>query len=248
MTHTTNSLIAVLCLVAVHLIAGSADRWRGGKADVFLSAASGVTVAYVVMQLLPSLSRSDEILRPLATQVLPFFQRHGYFLAVIGIVVFYANTNQIAVSRATSRLSGGADRADRRAFITSMVVMVAFNLMVAYSLADPDDPQVQPLVLFVVAMGLYYLVADATLHSNYQEDYRRYGRWVLAAALLVGWALGTLVAIPAFALSMFVAFFAGGVLATTLGSSLRPGPRARVWAFAVGALTYAALLMALRNV
>lgn len=248
MTHTTTSLIAVLFLVAVHLVAGSVDRWRGRKAEIFLSAASGVTVAYVVMQLLPSLSRSDAILRPLASQILPFFERHGYFLAVLGIVVFYANSNQIAASRTESRLSGGADRADRRSFITSMVVMVAFNMMVAYSLADPEDPQVQPIVLFVVAMGLYYLVADATLHSNYQDDYRLYGRWILSAALLLGWAMGTYVTIDAFALSTFVAFFSGGVLANTLGSSLRPGPGARVWAFSVGAVAYGVLLMALRQV
>jgi uncharacterized membrane protein YiaA len=248
MSHAAASLLSVAVLVAVHLTAGYVDRWQGRGRDLFLSAAAGVTVSYVVMQLLPALSRSDEAIRVIASRYLPFLERHGYFLAVVGIVVFYANANQVEASRRRSVAAGGADRAGTRAFIASMIVMGVFNLMVAYSLADPTDQQVRPLVLFVVAIGLYYLVADATLHSSYAMLYRRYGRWILSAALLVGWALGTAVRIPPVALSLLVAFFAGGTLATTLGTSLRPGPQSRVRAFAAGALLYALLLMGLRYV
>lgn len=246
-SHAVTSLLAVSVLIAVHLGAGYVDRFLGGARQLVLSCAAGVTVAYVVMQLLPALSRSDEVIRPLANQFLPTMERHGYFLAVVGIIVFYANNNQIALSRAKRAASHGSDRVDTRAFATSMVVMAVFNSLVAYSLADPSDPQVQPLVLFVIAMALYYLVADESLHSNYAGAYRRYGRWVLSGALAAGWLIGTWLPLPQVAVAFAVAFFAGGALVTVLAKVLQPGPRRNVWAFAAAAVAYSLLLMVLRG-
>jgi len=245
-THVLTSSVAVAVLIAVHLLAGYFDRWRGRWRPLFFSVAGGVTVAYVVMQLLPALSRSDQTIRPLAQQFLPFFERHGYFLAVIGIVVFYANANQIARSRAQQVQLAGEDQADRRAFATSMVLMSIFNFTVAYSLADPRDPDVRPIVLFVVALALFYFVADESLHSNYARDYRRVGRWVLASALAIGWLFGSFTELPASVLALLVAFFSGGILVTVLGQQLRPGPSRNVWGFALGALGYGLLLMLLQ--
>ena len=246
-SHAVVSLVSVLVLVAVHLGAGLLDRIQGYPRRLVLSTAGGVTVSYVVMQLLPALSRSDDVIRPIADRYLPLFGKHGYFLAVLGMIVFYANANQIALSRQRRLASAGPDSADTRSFLTSMAVMLVFNVTVAYSLADPSDTQVQPIVLFVIAMGLYYLVADESLHANYRQAYQQYGRWVLSAALLAGWALGTWVRIPQVALALIVAFFAGGALVTVLARVLQPGPRRQVGAFALGAVVYALLLMALSS-
>jgi uncharacterized membrane protein YiaA len=246
-SQTALSLVAVAVLIAVHLTAGYFDRWQGRGRELFLSAAGGVTVAYVVMQLLPALSASDNTIRPAAQEFLPFFERHGYFLAVIGIVVFYANANQIARSRARQRSAVGEDRADRRAFITSMILMGIFNFMVAYSLGDPNTPDVKPVVLFVLALALFYYIADESLHSNYEADYHRIGRWILSAALGIGWLLGVFFDIPATTLALAVAFFSGGILVTVLGHQLQPGASHKVWAFATGALVFSVLLMTLQS-
>lgn len=246
-SHALVSLVAVVVLIAVHLSAGYLGRWQGLSRQMFLSGAAGVTVAYVVMQLLPALSRSDEIIRPVAQQFLPWFERHGYFLAVIGIIVFYANANQIARSRARQRSTGRQDSADRRAFITSMILMSIFNFTVAYSLADPNDAEVRPIVLFVFALALFYFVADESLHSNYQADYRLAGRWILSGALTIGWVVGTFFHLSATTLALLVAFFAGGILVTVLGRELQPGSGRKVWAFAVGAVTFSVLLMFLKS-
>ncbi|MCH9815491.1 MAG: hypothetical protein K0U64_03420, partial [Actinomycetia bacterium] len=190
--HILVSLAAVLVLVSVHLSAGYLSRWTGQGRAVFLSLSSGITVAYVVMQLLPALSKSDQTIAPAAQAFMPFFERHGYFLAVVGIVVFYANASNISRSRsrvagtgrtdtpaesvsgarhsvandsgstvggandsgATTTPSNSTPQASRRAFFTSMVLMAVFNSMVAYSLADPADEEVQPIVLFVITLAL----------------------------------------------------------------------------------------------
>ncbi|NQU36397.1 MAG: hypothetical protein HQ526_02225, partial [Actinobacteria bacterium] len=122
-SHTWVSLVAVGVLITVHLTAGSVDRWKGRGKLLFFSAAAGVSVAYTVMQLLPALSRSDRQISAVVREYIPLLERHGYFLAVVGIVFFYANAVRISRSRADQVAQGRADQADRRAFATSMVLM-----------------------------------------------------------------------------------------------------------------------------
>lgn len=166
---------------------------------------------------------------------------------MVGIIAFYANSHHITMSRLSRKSSGLGDSADRRAFVTSMVLNGAMNFMVAYTLGDPNDTEFRPIALFVIAMALHYFVADHSMHSNYADEYQRVGRWVLVAALLVGWAAGVAFAIPATALALLVAFFAGGVLVTVLSHELTAGPERSVGAFAGGAIVFAVLLMGLRT-
>jgi hypothetical protein len=239
-------LAAIGVLIAVHLTAGYVDRWQGRGKLLFFSAAAGVSVAYTVMQLLPQLSRSDRQISAIAREYLPLLERHGYFLAVVGIVVFYANAVRISRSRGAQIAQGRADQADRRAFATSMVLMSIFNMMVAYSITDPNDPEIQPIVLFVVALALFYFVADVALHSSYKQEYHRVGRWILVGALLVGWLVGTKFEVSVTVIASFVAFFAGGILVTGLGNELRTGLSRKVWAFGIAAIAYSFLMMLLQ--
>jgi hypothetical protein len=262
-SHALVALVAVAVLAAVHIYAGYLDRWHGYGRELFFSAAAGISVSYVVMQLLPELSRSDATLTPIAQRFLPQLDRHGYFLAVIGIIVFYANATSIARSRAKlatvavpapaadSGIGNDADqtaeersnKVDRRAFITSIVLTAIFNVTVAYSLADPKDRDVQPILLFTIALALHYFVADEALHSNYQDYYHRYGRWILVGALATGWLVGSLYEVSAAILALIIAFFAGGILATDLGNELKASNGNRVWAFAIGAVGFSIMLM-----
>lgn len=246
-THTITSLVSVLVLVGVHISTVYTGSWKGPWRNRFLSAATGVSVAYVVMQLLPELSRTDDTIGGAARSLLPFFERHAYFVTVVGIIVFYANSHHITHSRLDRQSSGRGDSADRWAFVTSMVLNGVFNFMVAYTLGDPNDTEFRPIALFVAAMALHYFVADHAMHSNYAAEYQRVGRWVLVGALVVGWIVGVTFAIPATALALLVAFFAGGVLVTVLSHELTAGPERSVAAFTAGALGFSVLLMALRT-
>lgn len=108
---------------------------------------------------------------------------------------------------------------------------------------DPNDPEIQPIVLFVVALALFYFVADVALHSSYKQEYHRVGRWILVGALLVGWLVGTKFKVSVTVIASFVAFFAGGILVTGLGNELRTGLSRKVWAFGIAAIAYSFLMM-----
>ncbi len=247
-THFVVSIIAVAVLIAVHVGSTHIDRIGGPRwNDEILSVATGVSVAYVVMQLLPELSKSAATIQHAARSLLPFFERHAYFLTVVGIVVFYANSRHVRQSRERNKSSGASDSASTAAFAASITLNAIFNMMVAYTIANPNDTEIEPIALFVIAIALHYLVADHALHSNYATAYRSYGRWILIGALVIGWGVGYFAEISATALALLVAFFAGGILVTVLSHELDVSKQRRVAAFAIGALGYSVVLMLLRT-
>jgi hypothetical protein len=94
-------------------------------------------------------------------------------------------------------------------------------------------------------MGLHFRVNDFGLEQHHRERYRRLGRWILAAAVLAGSALGPWMRVPAPLVSVIVAFLAGGVILNVMKEELPTEREGRYAAFALGAAGYAALLMGL---
>jgi hypothetical protein len=72
------------------------------------------------------------------------------------------------------------------------------------------------------------------------------GRWILAAAPLLGWLVGVLVELPPIATSALFAFLAGGVVLNVLKEELPEDRESRFWAFAAGTAGYALLLLVTR--
>ncbi|HET9017238.1 MAG TPA: hypothetical protein VFN57_16665 [Thermomicrobiaceae bacterium] len=97
--------------------------------------------------------------------------------------------------------------------------------------------------LFVVAMGLKFVVDDCGLHRERCDDYERIARWVLTAAVLAGAAAGLPSGVPAGAIAVMRAFLAGGIMLNVLNEEI-PAARPRsFWPFALGAAVYGCLLL-----
>jgi zinc transporter ZupT len=76
-----------------------------------------------------------------------------------------------------------------------------------------------------------------------RESYDRVGRWILAAAIIVGWVIGQGTEIHEAAIAVLFAFLAGGVILNVLKEELPDERQSKFWAFALGAAIYAALLV-----
>ena len=93
-------------------------------------------------------------------------------------------------------------------------------------------------------MGLHFLVNDYGLRHHHKRLYR-IGRWILAAAVLFGWAVGLGIEINELHVALLFAFLAGGIVLNVLKEELPAERESRFWAFAAGAAGYAALLVLL---
>ena len=209
-------LAAALALAAVHLLAGRMRFLGVLPRSRWLSAAGGVSIAYVFVHLLPEISETH--------------QRAGdttFLVALAGLALFYAVEQHSSASRP-------------RAFELSMASFAVYNALIGYLLARGRDE----LVLFTIALGVHFLVNDFALREHHQTAYERRGRWLLAAAVVLGWALSQGVEISEVALGYVVAFIGGGVILNVIKEELPGERRARILPFLLGAAAYAALLEA----
>ena len=126
-----------------------------------------------------------------------------------------------------------------------MASFATYNGLVGYLLLHREEMTLRGLGFFAVAMALHFVVTDFGLNEDHKAPYRRIGRWLLAAAVAAGWALGLATELPEAGVAALTAFLGGGVVLNVLKEEVPSERQSRFWAFAGGAVAYAALLLAL---
>ncbi len=242
--HPYAALGAALGLAVVHLVAGKLRFLGGIPRSVWLSSAGGVSVAYVFLYLLPELAEGQEQVRESVGGVLGFAERHVYVLALLGLAVFYG-LDRLALESRRERHEGGEGRTPPGVFWIHMASFAFYNALIGYLLLHRQGDSLRGLGVYFVAMALHFVVNDYGLREHHQERYHRTGRWLLAGAVVAGWLLGAAVEIPEAAVSLVVAFLAGGIILNVLKEELPDERRSRFGALALGMSAYAALLLAL---
>jgi hypothetical protein len=225
------TLLTILVLAIVHLVAGTTAvlglKW-GPRA---LSAASGVSVAYVFLDLMPDLAEQQNLIERVG--LFPGLDRHIYILALVGLTVSLWVETASRESRRRRRAIGEPDQTGTAAFWLSIVSFMVLNAAIGY---------------FAVAMGLHFLANDHSLVEHHGERYQRIGRWLLVAGLITGWLIGTLpaVEIRPDILALVLAYIAGGTIMNILRHELPDTDRSSdVVAFATAATVYGVLLLSL---
>ncbi|MEY4519559.1 MAG: hypothetical protein RLZZ499_2159 [Cyanobacteriota bacterium] len=81
--------LLAIALALVHLFAGKLRFLEATPRSIWLSFASGVSVAYVFVHILPELSQAQETVTGAIGEALAFLEHHVYLLALLGLAVFY---------------------------------------------------------------------------------------------------------------------------------------------------------------
>lgn len=236
MTLLTAFLVAGMALA--HLFSYKLLFLQGIPRSPWLSMAGGISVAYVFLHILPELSASQGHLEETGGLVIGYLEHHVYLVALLGLGLFYGLERAAKEKRSTAEDKGSA-----YVFWLHMASFSIYNGLIGYLLLHRVDQSIQSLLLFFFAMTVHFVVNDYGLREDHEEDYDRRGRWVLVAALFVGWAVGLVTEIPEAAIAVLFAFLAGAVVLNVLKEELPRERKSRFWAFALGALAYAVLLL-----
>jgi len=240
------SFLTVLALAIVHVCAGMTSALRRQWQPRALSAASGISVAYIFLDLMPALADRQYLIDH--SGLFPSLERHVYIMALVGLTVSFWVETASRSSRRHRRESGESDQTGNAAFSLSIVSFCILNALIGYAVASPGDEAVEPLWLFAVAMGLHFLANDHSLVEHHGERYQRIGRWLLCGGLLTGWIVGSVprLEIRPEALALVLAYIAGGTIMNILRHELPDTDRSGdVAAFAVGAAIYGVLVLSL---
>lgn len=248
--------IAVVLLAIVHVVTPSLRFLEGTPRSAWLSIAGGVSVAYVFVHLLPELAKGEEtIARVAGGGDAAFAEHHVYLIALCGLVVFYGLDRLAKESRseregAPVQAGRGAEEAAEAGtsawvFWIHIGSFAVYNALVGYLLLHREVMTLGSLAFFAAAMALHFVVTDYGLNEDHKASYLHTGRWILVAAVLLGFLVGWATEISEAAIAALTAFLAGGVVLNVLKEEVPSERRSRFWAFALGTAGYAGLLLTL---
>lgn len=228
----------------IHLFAGKLRFLETIPRSRWLSAAGGVSVAYVFVHIFPELGQGQITIEQLDHQLVSFLEHHVYLMALLGFVGFYGLERLAKRSRQRNLERGEKDATSFSVFWLHICSFAIYNALIGYLLLHREEPGFLNLLLFFIAIALHFVVNDYGLREHHKGEYRRIGRWILAAAVIVGWTLGYAVDIAEAAIAVLFAFLAGGIILNVLKEELPEERESRFWAFALGAGSYAIVLLA----
>lgn len=235
------TLLAAFALTSVYVFGNRIHLSERGN---LVSVAGGVSVAYIFVDLLPELAESQSAFLAATTgRHLPFPEARVYTSALAGFVLFYGLRESMS-----SRLNDDASRS--RPPFQYRIHLIGFSVysgLIAYLMVHRPHGLIVPLILYTTAMMFHFLIVDHSLRRDYDGLYDRSGKYVLAASVLVGWAIAVTVGVPATLFATLLGFMAGGVVINSMGPDLPKQSEWRFPQFLFGAAVYAILLLVAAN-
>lgn len=163
--------IVVATFAASHLVAPRAFGWRQQWRQVVTSFAGGLAMAYVCLHLIPEIDEASHLLG-----------RRIYFLIMVGFAAYYGLEILFhrRLQREDARLSDHA---------LNVALVAVYNFLLVYTLSHQRPATAALAAGFALMIGLHLLMTDFGLLEQFEEAFTRHGRFVLAAAVILGWLL-----------------------------------------------------------
>jgi zinc transporter ZupT len=235
------TLIAVILLSLIHLLAGKLRLLHVIPRSRWLSMAGGASVAYVFLHLLPELDRHQAVLNQFTDDSM--LAHPAYLVALAGLVVFYGLEYMAKKAPQRSRARTGEARTGDAVFWIHIGSFAIYNFVIGYLLLQREESGLGNLALFTIAIGLHFLVNDQGLNDHHEEVYEQRGRWILTAAVFLGWGVSYLTGFGRTMVSFLLAFLAGGIILNVLKEELPEERQSRFSAFVLGTAAYTLLLL-----
>lgn len=239
------ALVAAGALVAVQILVARLGGSVSLRSRRFQSLAGGLAVAYVFARLLPHLaSSSDADARGSRSDVLALLQDHPFLVALAGLLAWFAVLDW-AQDRDRRQQDGHGEVRIRWSFWTSVALYFVFNGFVGYLLVHQIRPGLAELAVYTVAISARYVTGELSLRRQDPQAYDRVVRWLLAAGVLVGWATGVALDVPAAVLNPLSALLTGSIILTSLHQQLPSPAQANFPIFGSACIAFTTLLLLL---
>jgi hypothetical protein len=241
---TVAPLLAVLALVAVHFVTPRLRFLSNRPRSIWLSFAGGASLSYVFLHLLPEIAHGQELLAREASGEAALLGFEIWGVALAALLAFYG-IERLIQREAMRRGPDGAED-EPGIFRVHLASFAVYNLLTGYLMVDRmrgEGDHAGGLLVFAVAMGLHLLITDFGLLEAFRDGYLRLGRWLLSGALVAGWAVGAVTALPDLWVAMTMAALGGSVILNVLKEELPAERESRFWALLLGAGGFAGLLL-----
>lgn len=236
------SLLFALGFTVIHLTAKYMTFFAKIPRNRFLSAAGGVSVSYVFIHLMPDLSKYQEkFSEKINNDFIEMIEHHVYIVALLGLAVFYGLERMAK----KSKLKNNTQTPSTGVFWIHICSFFLYNLLIGYLLIRENESSLQGMIFYFLALSVHFITNDLSLREDHKTIYDKYGRWILASAVLIGWFTGVYVEVKEIILSLLISFLAGGIILNVMKEELPKERQSSFTAFATGVIGYTILLVAL---
>jgi hypothetical protein len=196
----------------------------------------GVGLAYVFLQLFPEIDNVYE-----------WMGEHVHLITLLSFLAFYALEVWLVV-RASRRLAQRDVSATEEAagegatvFWLHVGIVAFYTAMIVFALPDEIAEDALFAVVGGLTIGIHLVCKDYAMRCDLDERFQSTGRYVLAAAPLVGWAAHRLLDPSEELLDVSMAVLAGLLIQSVFRDEVPRPDRAAFGWILVGVATFAAL-------
>ncbi|MGD1850438.1 MAG: hypothetical protein ACFCBU_07450 [Cyanophyceae cyanobacterium] len=243
-TLSEPGLIVAIGLALVHAFLSKLNLFKFLSEHRWVSFSSGVSIAYVFVEIFPELSQAQVALEHSQLPFLSYLESHVYLLALMGLLVFYGLDVLALAARQQESTALKPEAASQRVFWIHITSFAIFNVIVGYLMQEMGNHSWWECLLFFIAIWLHFFIIDRHLRHHHKGIYDRVGRWVLTGAILVGAIIGRSLHLEEAASAIIWSFMAGSIILNILGHELPDEHQSCFGSFALGAVIYSALILA----
>jgi hypothetical protein len=245
MEYASGSLAAALILATAYLFGGwfsgreaSRELWERRR---WISAAAGISIAYVFVDVLPELGAQQRAFaQATGNAPLLFVQERMYALALASFVAFYGLDHMVLAKRKHRQ---SADTGERDAiYWLHLIGFGAYSGLIGYLVVERAERGSLALGAYTFAMAVHFLIVGHSLSEEHGLQHRSSRGGLLALCVLAGWLLGSTSRLSEPMFARLFAMLAGGVIITSIGHELPGDRRGRFWPFCSGAVLFALVL------
>lgn len=235
------SLIAVCLFACIHLFISKCRFLYGRHGHIWLSASSGVAIAYIFTHLLPDIA-SARIKYAELDGISGVIAEHLFLVTLFGLVIYYGFDRAAEFSRGywTEDHHTSAKRLN---VILHTIGFAVYNFLIGYLITKIPRPGVEPLILITLIMLVHFLGLDFHFREIERQFYDRWLRWILALSVTLGWITANLTYLSAFTKVIWFAFLTGAILINTIKVELPDDEHARFWPFLVSIIVFTSIML-----
>lgn len=214
-------------LALAHFLAPYVVRLRPKLEPQLSSLAGGFAVAYVCLELIPSLGTEHDLVG-----------RRIYFVILVGFTFFFGL--KVWIHHRRKRIHD-----EHANYVIRLAANFLFSMLLVIAMTRTAPDSILVAVIFAALMGVHLLADDLAMADLYPERFEKYGRFVMMAAIAIGMYVGVFRDPSEVTTDLVGAFLTGLVFYQAFREDLPPIGKARFTEFFVGAFFFAVMHLAL---